>query len=235
MHVERRRPHELEGARARTAVVIDVLRMTSTAAALMHDGACDAIDVAAAPEHLERLPRAPTEYVIVSELAGGAWPGAWVDNSPARVRSLELAGRTPVLVTTNGTGALLAAAAVAERVVLASFVDLRAVARHLAGVRDVVLVPAGRLATREARLEDDLCADALAALLAGREPDLAGCEAAIRAEPTTRQRVEREPGFAADLDAALAADDDAAALSFQPIDRGLGRIARATVAGGIAR
>ena len=38
----------------------------------------------------------------------------------------------------------------------------------------------------EGRVEDDLCADALQELLAGREPDLAAFAAAIRADPRVR-------------------------------------------------
>jgi phosphosulfolactate phosphohydrolase-like enzyme len=185
--------------------------------------------VAATLEDLGRLARPVSEVVVVSELTCASWPGTWVDNSPARVARLPFGERTPVQVTTNGTRPLLAAAACADPVLLASFLDLRAVARHLAATATppVVLVPAGHFASGEARIEDDLCADALELLLAGKEPDLAAYAALVRADPRVRRRVEAEPGFAADLDLALQGDPGAAVLRFQPLDVGVGQIVRA--------
>lgn len=215
--------------RADTAVVMDVLRMTSTAAVLMRRPSCAGVAVAATLEDLARLPRPVSGCVVVSELGHAPWPGEWVDNSPAQVSRLAFGERTPVLVTTNGTRTLLTAAACADQVFLASFLDLHAVARHLAALAppSVVLMPAGHFASGGARLEDDLCADALALLLAGEEPDLAASAARIRADPRVRWRVEAEPGFSADLDLALQGDPGAAVLKFEPIDAGAGHIARA--------
>jgi phosphosulfolactate phosphohydrolase-like enzyme len=142
---------------------------------------------------------------------------------------MELGARTPILVTTNGTRTLLAAAACTNHVLLASFRDLHAVARHIAarGMSDVMLVPAGHFTSGEARIEDDLCADALRSLLSGREPDLAASAAVIRADRRVRRRIESEPGFAADLDLALESDPHPAVLEFQPLDAGVGHIVRA--------
>lgn len=244
MKIQRRRPGELssprvsagadvgraeESALADAAVVIDVLRMTSTAAVLMRRPACAEIAVAATLDDLPQLARPVSDLVIVSEVRGASGLGAWIDNSPAQAEGFAFGARTPVLVTTNGTRALLAAAAGAAQVFTASFVDLHAIARHVAAAapRDVLIVPAGHFAGGEARVEDDLCADALAAMLAGEEPDLAAAADAIRADPRVRRRVEEEPGFAADLDLALRGDPRAAALVFQPVGPGVGRIVRA--------
>ena len=229
MRIQRRRPVELSSLRAGTAVVMDVLRMTSTAAVLARRPSCAGMAVAATLDDLERLSLSTSECVVVSELSGASWQGTWVDNSPARVSGVVFGGRTPVLVTTNGTRALLAAAACADQVLLASFLDLHAVARHLLamGAPSVVLVPAGDFARGEACIEDDLCADALASLLSGAEPDLAASAALIRAHPRIRRRIDAEPGFSADLDLALESDPCAAVLRFQPLDAGAGRIDRA--------
>lgn len=244
MRIQRRRPAELSSLRAGTAVVMDVLRMTSTAAVLMRRPSCTSVAVAATLGDLDRLERPLSAYSVISELAALPRAGAWVDNSPAQVSRMDLGARTPVLVTTNGTRTLLAAAARADRVLLASFVDLRAVARHLAAARcregaasgsgprapsdpSVLLVPAGHFASGEARIEDDLCADALQELLAGREPDLAAAAAAVRADPRVRRRVEAEPGFSADVDIALEGDPGAAVLEFRPLDAGIGYLVRA--------
>jgi phosphosulfolactate phosphohydrolase-like enzyme len=227
MRIERRRPVESSPQRADAVVVIDVLRMTSTAATLMRRPSCVRAAVAATLDDLARLPEPLSNCVIVSELSSAPARGAWVDNSPAQVAQMDFAERTPVLVTTNGTRTLLAAAQCSDQVVLASFVDLHAVARHLAPMESVVLMPAGKFASGEACIEDDLCADALEALLTGREPDLEAFAAIIRADPRIRRRVETERGFSADLDLALQGDPRAAVLIFKPIDEGVGHIARA--------
>lgn len=228
MRIQRRRPSELANLRAGIAVVIDVLRMTSTASVLMRRASRESIAVAATLDDLDRLPRPRSEHLIVSELAGAPALGAWVDNSPAQVAAMDLGDRTPVLVTTNGTRALGAAAASAEQVLLASLLDVHAVAKHLSASpeAEVVIVPAGHFESGEPRIEDDLCADALASLLLGREPDLDAAAALIRAEPRVRRRVEAEPGYAADLEVALARDPGAAVLCFQPLDAGTGTIVR---------
>jgi phosphosulfolactate phosphohydrolase-like enzyme len=229
MRLQRRRPVEPFSQRAGTAVVMDVLRMTSTAAVMMRRPSCSGVAVAGALADLDRLGLPASECVVVSELEGASWPGTWVDNSPARVSQMSFGERTPVLVTTNGTRALFSGAACADDVLLASFVDLHAVARHIVEreLPSVVLLPAGHFASGEACIEDDLCADALEWLLTGREPDLAAYSALIRADPRVRRRVLEEPGFAEDLDVALLGDPGAAALKFQPLDAGVGRIVRA--------
>jgi phosphosulfolactate phosphohydrolase-like enzyme len=209
-----------------TAVVMDVLRMSSTAAVLMRRPGCEAIAVAATPEDLEELAQPVETRLVVSELQPVEGGGAWIDNSPAKVAHVDLAGRMPVLVTTNGTRTLLAAAACASRVLLASFRDLHAVARHLAGA-SVVLVPAGHFPTGERRLEDDLCADALQALLEGRTPDLEAAASAVREDPRVQRRLAGDPGFAADLELSLQVDPAAVALAFVATGTGVGRITRA--------
>ena len=228
MRIERRRPVELPSQRADTAVVMDVLRMTSTASVLMRRPSCESVAVAATLDDLARLSRPLSEHVIVSELGDAARLGAWVDNSPDQVSRLDLGDRAAVLVTTNGTRTLLAAAACADHVLLASFRDLQAVARHLLAraAPSVLLVPAGHFASGEARIEDDLCADALESLLTGAEVDLEASAALIRADPRARRRL-AQPGFAADLDLALRSDPQARVLEFLAQGDGVGRIVRA--------
>lgn len=233
MQLHRLRPAEPCQQRVGTAVVMDVLRMTSTAAVLMRSPSCAKVAVAGTPADLERLSLRPGDCVIVSELGAGAWPGTWVDNSPALVARMSFEHRTPVLVTTNGTRTLLSAAAFASEVLLASFVDLGSVARYLAERANpsVALMPAGHFASGEPRLEDELCADALEAHLRGKDPDVASMAARIRADARVRRRIEAEPGFSADLDRALQADADAPVLKFTSTDAGLGHIVRACIQG----
>ena len=208
---------------------MDVLRMTSTAAVLMRLPSRSELGVAATVEDLPGLSLSPAECVVVSELASPSWPGTWVDNSPALAAQSSFAERTPVLVTTNGTRTLLHAAAFADEVLLASFVDLHSVARYLAerAPSSIALMPAGHFASGEGRIEDELCADALAAMLAGRAPDLAESAARIRDDARVRRRVEAKPGFSADLELALASDPHARVLTFISTNAGVGRIVRA--------
>ncbi len=233
MHIERRRPKELSSRRADAAVVMDVLRMTSTAAVLMASSSCALAAVAATLGDLDRLGKPRADLFLISELEGaaasGGAEGAWIDNSPARIARAAIGQRTPVLVTTNGTSTLLAAAACADRTFLASFVDLHAVARYIAAMAfsSVMLVPAGHYASGELRVEDDLCADALDAILRGDEPGLDAKAALVRADPRVRRRIAGEPGFADDLAIALRPDARATALELRPFDQGVGHIVRA--------
>lgn len=228
VQVLRLRPGTAFPAHVDTIVVIDVLRMTSTAATLLADPARTHLAVAATLDDLPRLGLSADDCVVVSELVSAAWPGAWVDNSPDQVRTFPFGARTPVLVTTNGTRALLAASACASRVVLASFVDLRAVVRHLraAAPASVGILPAGHFASGEARLEDDLCADVLALSLAGGEPDLDAPAESIRADARVRRRAETHPGYATDVSLALRPRPDAGVAVFEAVDVGVGRVVR---------
>jgi phosphosulfolactate phosphohydrolase-like enzyme len=200
---------------ASVAVVIDVLRATSTAAVLLGRGV-SRLRVATV-EEAAALP--PDRHLLVSErLPGG------IDNSPALAASLDLEtvrGRELVLVTTNGTRALEAAAKLAPRVLAASFLNLSATAKALAGEPAVTLVPAGDFDGQVAHLEDELCADALAAALAGTPLALGQLFERIRNEPRVLRRLQREPILQGDLELALTADLHPIAISFARDAEGL--------------
>lgn len=225
--VEISRPADLSHLRVDLAVVIDVLRMTSTASVLMRSFA--SLSVVATLQDLERLPRPLTDYAVISELRGAQRAGSWVDNSPAQVLRMDWAQRVPVLVTTNGTRTLFAATGCAERVLLACFRDIQSVAQYIASTesKSVVLVPAGDFATGQPRIEDDLCAEALQLLLAGRAPDLAALTDIMRRDPNIGRRLATESGFEADFTLALQSDAEASLLEFVPLTSGVGRIVRA--------
>ena len=120
---------------------------------------------------------------------------------------MSLVERLPVLVTTNGTRALAAAVPRARAVMVASFGNLTALARHLAASAErVTLLPAGDFAGGEPRAEDELCADALAALLAGRSPDLPAIIDAVWRDARVQRRIARHPELVRDVEVALAVD-----------------------------
>lgn len=210
MRVDRIHPARLtDAAELEVAVVIDVLRATSTAIVLLSGGARRVL-VVATPADLARLPAPPgaSRYLVFSELDASRASGLdCVDNSPAVAAEVDLAGRVPVLVTTNGTRALAAAVPRARTVLVASFGNLSALAAHLAASADrVTLLPAGDFAGGEPRTEDELCADALAALLEGRAPDLPAIDAAIRQDARVQRRIARHPELVRDVDLSLAVD-----------------------------
>ena len=209
MRIDRIHPARLTDEDLEVAVVIDVLRATSTALAIFARGA-GRIEVVATPGERRSLaaPAGGGRYLVFSELDESRALGLeCIDNSPALADRVDLAGRLPVLVTTNGTRALAAAAARARAVLIASFGNLAVLARHLRDSAErVTLLPAGDFAGAEPRTEDELCADALAALLAGETPDLAAMTAAIRQDARVQRRVARHPALVHDIDAALSVD-----------------------------
>lgn len=209
MRVDRIQPARLTDQELDVAVVIDVLRATTTALAIFARGA-PRIEVVATPGELRALtaPADGARYLVFSELDESRSLGLeCIDNSPAQADRVDLAGRLPVLVTTNGTRALVAAVARARAVLIASFGNLAVLAGHLRASADrVTLLPAGDFAGAEPRTEDELCADALAAMLAGETPDLPAITAAIRQDARVQRRLARHPALVHDVDAALAVD-----------------------------
>jgi len=210
MRVARVAPAELVEP-AGVAVVFDVLRATSTAAVLLERVPRVAVT---AREGLAALD--PAAWLVVSELDETRSLPHRIDNSPRAAAEVALDGRTPLLVTTNGTRALLAAAARANRVLVASFRNLAATAALLQRKAPplVTLLPAGRFQPVERHAEDDACADALAALLEQRPFDLPAALAALRSDERILRRLEREPLLAGDLELCLEADRSSRALEF---------------------
>jgi 2-phosphosulfolactate phosphatase len=186
--------------REETAVVVDVLRATSTATVALHRGAASVHPVGT-PEDARRRAEALDDPLLVGERDRGSLDG-FVDNSPADLAERDLTGRDVVLTTTNGTGALLAARG-AGRVLAAGLVNASAVARAVAG-EPVALVAAGWRG--QPAEDDDACCAYLAELLHGQRPDVA---AAIEELEASTSAVElRKAGKGDDVDVCL--DPDAA-------------------------
>ena len=163
-----------EAVRAPVAVVVDVLRATSTIAQALASGyrrvlCCAEVEEARALR--DRL----GEGVLAGERLARAIPGFDLGNSPAEF--VEPRGETVILTTTNGTRAIVAAAAAAETVLVGSLLNLEAVATAAreAGT-DVEVVCAG--VDGRFTLDDAYCAGRVAELLEGERSDAA--EAAVR-------------------------------------------------------
>jgi 2-phosphosulfolactate phosphatase len=157
-------PAELRGG---TAVVIDVLRASTTICHALAAGATAVVPCLEVDDAL-RLKRELTDEhpVLGGERDGTQIDGFDLDNSPFRYTPETVAGRTVVFTTTNGTRALLRSAE-AERIVLGTFNNRGAVvAAVLESPGPVHLVCAG---TRGRITAEDV-------LFAGAVIDGLGCE-----------------------------------------------------------
>ena len=159
---------------APTAIVIDVLRATSTIAQAL-DAGYERVHCCIEVDDARALREELGSGVLAGERQCVRIPGFDLGNSPREF--LEPAAEIAILTTTNGTRALAAAAEWAELVLAASLVNLGAVAaaaREVGG--DVSIVCAGvegAFAT-----DDAYCAGLLVTLLAGERTDAA--DAAVR-------------------------------------------------------
>jgi 2-phosphosulfolactate phosphatase len=125
----------------KTVFVIDVLRATTTVCAALHHGARGVIPVPST-EEATRLAQTlgPADVLLAGERGGRPIPGFALGNSPLEMLPDAVRGRTLVMTTTNGTGAMLATTG-AERVYLAAASNLSLV---VAEARSV-LARGGRL------------------------------------------------------------------------------------------
>jgi 2-phosphosulfolactate phosphatase len=151
------------------AVVVDVLRATSTIAQAFAGGyrrviCCDDADDARALR--DTLPDA----IVGGERGAVRIAGFDAGASPREFR--EPRAPTLVLSTTNGTRAVVAAAREAEEVLLGSLLNLGAVAAAVrATARDATIVCAGFQGAFA--LDDAYCAGRIADAIAGNDTDAA--------------------------------------------------------------
>lgn len=190
-----------EAGPAHVAIVVDVMRATSTIAQALDSGyrrvlCCGEIDDA----------RAMGEQLGDNAVVGGereAVQIAGFDLGASPRDYLEPRAETAILTTTNGTRTTLAAAANAEHVLLGSLLNLDAVA---AAARepgeDITVVCAGYQGAFA--VDDAYCAGRIVDLLDGERTDAAVASAAIaRAYPTAWEGVNARtygpPGLEDDL------------------------------------
>jgi 2-phosphosulfolactate phosphatase len=205
-----------------TAVVIDVLRATSTIAVALANGATSVIPVREPDDAIGVRNRIGRDRVLLcGERNSRAIAGFDLDNSPASYPAEVVAGKALALTTTNGTRALLEAARDGATVYCGALLNRRAVADALTAgeAADVLLVCAGNEGTLS--LEDLLCAGAIAAALHRDRASIVPSDAA-RAAMTlfeshakhlttaiasgTHARALRDAGFAADVAACAKLD-----------------------------
>jgi 2-phosphosulfolactate phosphatase len=143
----------------RDAMVIDVLRATSSIITALEAGAKAVIpvsEISAALELAALLPGA----ILSGEREGERLEGFSLGNSPSEFKREIIAGRVIISCTTNGTAAIVKAAA-AERIWLAALLNARAAANKLfiEATRDLALLCSGTYG--QPSLDDILAAGAI--------------------------------------------------------------------------
>lgn len=167
-----------EELNAQVAIVVDVLRATSTITQALAHGYRRVLCCAEVDEAREIA--AGEGGLLAGERKTVRIEGFDFGNSPAELLERPPA-ETLVLTTTNGTRLLLAAAARCERVYVGSLLNLASVAAAAAnGADEVGVLCAGIVG--ELALDDAYCAGRIAEALGGERTDSA--EAAIRLAAT---------------------------------------------------
>lgn len=151
-----------------TAVVIDVLRATTTLTVALTNGARRVIPADSRARALELRERTPGA-LLCGERDGRKIEGFDLGNSPSEYDAATVAERDLVFASTNGSLALLRSAR-ARRRLLGAFINASAVLAAVSGDARVVVVCAGKLGRPS--LEDTAFAGWLCARLAERGADL---------------------------------------------------------------
>lgn len=164
-----------------TAVVVDVLRASTTIVHALEAGAHEVLpclEINEARAMARRL--GPGECLLAGERQGRPIEGFDLGNSPEEFTPERIGGRSIVFTTTNGTRAISAARS-AERVLIGAFVNAQAVCNRLLGVEHIHILCAG---TNDQFSSDDTL---LAGLLVERLQRLGGMSYQLNAQAMTAQ------------------------------------------------
>jgi 2-phosphosulfolactate phosphatase len=158
------RPEEFRGG---AAVVLDVLRASTTIIHALANGARGVLPCATVEEALSRAAgQREGAALLGGERDGRLIYGFDLDNSPEKYTPEVVGGKTIIFTTTNGTRAFMRCRD-ADRILIGAFTNLSAVVNELARLEGPAhLVCAG---TRgQITIEDCLCAGAIATALKER-------------------------------------------------------------------
>jgi 2-phosphosulfolactate phosphatase len=126
-----------------TAVVVDILRATTTLTIALAAGAARVLEAATIPEAFALRSRHPGA-LLGGERDGRRIEGFDLGNSPSEYVSGVVGGRTLIFASTNGSLAIRHARPAARRL-LGAFVNAHAVARAVRARDHVVILCAGKL------------------------------------------------------------------------------------------
>jgi 2-phosphosulfolactate phosphatase len=148
------------------AVVIDVLRATTTILTALANGADTVVPVLAPEEAFQVVQDNPNrQFILGGERQSLLIPGFHLSNSPLEYTASRVSGRPILFTTTNGTRAIRRAAG-ADLVYLASFLNAPAIAKELtARGKPVAICCAGH--HDQFSLEDTACAGAIIEFMGG--------------------------------------------------------------------
>ena len=135
---------EADALNGGTAVIIDILRASSTMITTLHNGANRVIPCGTVDEAFRLREQSPNESIMLGGERGGVRiQGFDFGNSPAEYSTAAVAGRTVVFTTTNGTKAILKASPAAT-ILIGAFLNRAVIAdRLLQEQRDTHLICAG--------------------------------------------------------------------------------------------
>lgn len=214
--------------------MIDVLRATTVITRAIDAGAAAVAVCGEIDEALDLAAAAQPRPLLCGERLCQPIEGFDLGNSPAEYTPDRIAGKNLLMTTTNGTRAVLAAASF-DVILAASFNNLSAVVRYVAGQPEVSLICAGT--DGEPTEEDLLLAGAIVHMLAveAAAVDLAplgpseqevlalwrdhlasGRSLAARLRTTLGAQNLLASGFAADIEACAAIDTSAALPLIDP-------------------
>lgn len=147
-----------------TAIIVDALRASATAAMLCHHRAKSILTVREVEEAL-RAKQSHPGAVLFGERGGLPPAGFDYGNSPQDAGHGR--GRSVIFTTTTGAGRLISAWG-SHTVLMGTTINASAVARAAAGLeRDVVIIPAGFAGDPEFDAQEDWCAATAIAMKAG--------------------------------------------------------------------
>ena len=154
-----------------TVVVIDLLRATSVISTAFIEGVKSIIPVQTLDEALQYKEK--EGYIVAAERNAEPIDGFDFGNSPFHYINANVAGKTLVLTTTNGTKAIYNAKD--HKVITASYINIEAVAHHLIEEHNhVILLCSGWKGVFN--LEDPIFAGSLASLLLESDKYESSCD-----------------------------------------------------------
>jgi 2-phosphosulfolactate phosphatase len=188
---------------ARVGIVVDVIRATSSIAQALEAGYERVLCCREIEEANQLRAELGDEAVVGGEREGVVVPSFDVGASP-REFALEPRARTLILSTTNGTAAILTAAARCDTVLLGSLLNLRAVSEAARSAGDDVAIFCAGFKGGFA-LDDAFCAGRFVQELGGERSDAAIAAALVaRSFPSAlaglNARTYGPPGLEADIE-----------------------------------
>lgn len=109
-------------------IVVDVLRASSSIVTLLERG-CERVVIAEDVRYARKLHERLPDHLLCGEVGGLPPEGFDYGNSPVEFSRLDLAGKSVILATTNGTRALKDVAGEASAVLVGCLLNRRAVAQ----------------------------------------------------------------------------------------------------------